>query len=224
MPRSGRRDLLSKIAGLAGGAAVVGTAAALTLDDAQAAEDVAPSEDLMREHGVHRRIILVYREAARRLRAGEPAPADALAESASLAQQFIHGYHEKLEEKHVLPRLREAGKLLPLIATIETQHAAGRILTSRIAPSIGDRARLLETLDAFVRMYEPHAQREDTELIPAYRAMLTPTDLRRLAERFEEEEHLALGDDGFEGALLTVRHIEDAFGLGDLARFTPRLT
>jgi hemerythrin-like domain-containing protein len=228
-----RRKLLSRVIGVIGGGALLSTAAALTLgpDDSPSdgAQDIAPSEDLMREHGVHRRIILVYREAARRLHTGEPVPAGALGESTALVQRFIHGYHEKLEEKHVLPRVIAANQLLPLISTIQVQHAAGRVLTTRIAElskadSADGRSRLRDALDAFVRMYEPHAQREDTELIPAYRALLTAAELEQLKDRFEEEEQVALGNDGFEGAVLTVHHVEAAFGLADLAHFTPQLT
>ncbi|WP_222708901.1 hypothetical protein [Nonomuraea sp. C10] len=36
---------------------------------------VTPPEDLMREHGVLKRILLIYREGIRRINAGEPVPA-----------------------------------------------------------------------------------------------------------------------------------------------------
>ena len=236
MKRTGRRQWLASIGGAAGTGILLSTALGLTSGDesasgtAVASDDVAPTEDLMREHGIHRRIILVYREAAHRLRLQADVPMDAVAESAALVTRFIHGYHEKLEEKHVLPRLAAQGSMGPLIATLTQQHEAGRVLTGRItelsrgsAPDAEARARLRAALEAFVRMYEPHAQREDTELIPAYRALLTATELQHLAQRFDEEEHLALGNDGFAGAVVTVRQIETAFGLNDLASFTPQL-
>lgn len=236
MKRTGRRQWLAGIGGAAGMGVLLSTALGLTSENEQASgappasDDVSPTEDLMREHGIHRRIILVYREAAQRLRLQADLPVDAVAASAALVTRFIHGYHEKLEEKHVLPRLAAEGAMRPLIATLTRQHEAGRVLTGRItelsrslAPAADARGRLREALEAFVRMYEPHAQREDTELIPAYRALLTTAEVRRLAQRFDEEEHLALGDDGFAGAVVTVRQIETAFGLNDLASFTPHL-
>jgi hypothetical protein len=38
---------------------------------------VTPPEDLMREHGVLKRVLLIYREGIRRLQAGDQAPAQA---------------------------------------------------------------------------------------------------------------------------------------------------
>jgi hemerythrin-like domain-containing protein len=229
--QGGRRDLLAAVAGLAGSAALLGTSMALTGDEPAPALAVPPSEDLMREHGVHRRIILVYREAARLLHAGEAVHAGALAESVALVRRFVQGYHEKLEQEHVFPRLLAANSSVQLIATLQAQHEAGRLLTARISECAtaealaGDagRRRMIAALDGFVRMYEPHAQREDTELIPAFRALLTFDDQTRLAGRFDEEERRALGDGGFERAVATVQQLEAAFGLGNLAHFTPEL-
>jgi len=42
--------------------------------EGEQAEDVAPPEDLMREHGVLNRILLVYDESARRLETHQPLP------------------------------------------------------------------------------------------------------------------------------------------------------
>jgi len=67
-------------------------------------EEVAPPEDLMREHGVLNRILLIYDESARRLDAQQQLPIDVLAKSADLIRRFIEQYHEKLEEDFLFPR------------------------------------------------------------------------------------------------------------------------
>ena len=45
---------------------------------------VTPPEDLMREHGVLKRVLLIYREGIRRLQASEQLPADALNAGAAI--------------------------------------------------------------------------------------------------------------------------------------------
>src|SRR5690242_8744787 len=60
--------------------------------------EVGPGEDLMREHGVLRRVMLLYDEAARRLQAGQSVPLDVVSSGAALIRRVIEDYHEQLEE------------------------------------------------------------------------------------------------------------------------------
>src|SRR5438270_6878929 len=91
-------------------------------------EEVAPGEDLMREHGVLNRALLVYE--AWLLRDG--ALAQVLGGTADLIRRFIEGYHEKTEEEELFPRFEKAGKLVELTLVLRAQHDAGRRLTSQI--------------------------------------------------------------------------------------------
>jgi hypothetical protein len=61
--------------------------------------EVGPPEDLMREHGVLKRVLLIYGEALRRLDAKQDFPPYALADAAGIIRSFIEDYHEKLEEE-----------------------------------------------------------------------------------------------------------------------------
>src|SRR5262245_48563940 len=63
-----------------------------------AAEEVSPAEDLMREHGVLKRVLLVYEEAIRRIDAKQDVPPDTVKDAAGIVRAFIEDYHEKLEE------------------------------------------------------------------------------------------------------------------------------
>jgi hypothetical protein len=74
-------------------------------------KEVSAVEDLMREHGVIRRAILVYREAAAKLRV-KPASVDpdVLRHTALLFRNFGEDYHEKkLEEAYIFPIIKKAG-------------------------------------------------------------------------------------------------------------------
>src|SRR5438309_1847788 len=88
--------------GLIAGASLLGGAhlrgAADEKKSAEKAEEgVSPAEDLMREHGVLKRVLLVY-GAIRRMEANEDLPPDTISESAKIIRNFIEDYHEKLEE------------------------------------------------------------------------------------------------------------------------------
>src|SRR5215467_8622704 len=70
--------------------------------------EVTATEDLMREHGVLRRALLVYAETVPRLRtnAASVSP-DALQKTATLFRTFGEDYHEKkLEEAFIFPKLK----------------------------------------------------------------------------------------------------------------------
>ena len=47
-------------------------------------------------------------------------------------RDFIENYHERSEEQAVFPRFRKAGKMVPLVDTLLTQHQAGRRVTQTI--------------------------------------------------------------------------------------------
>jgi len=192
-------------------------------------EEVSPAEDLMREHGILDRVLLVYEEGLRRLDGREEVPPSALAGGAGIVHRFIEDYHEKLEEDYLFPRFEKANRLTDLVATLRTQHQAGRRLTATVerlatAASLKDataRARLADAMRAFVRMYRPHAAREDTVLFPAFRKIVSPREYDALGEDFEKKEHELFGADGFEKYVEEVAKLEKTAGVDDLARFTP---
>src|SRR5262249_28069060 len=62
--------------------------------------EIGPVEDLMREHGILRRVLLVYDEVVRRMRAGEKFDPEPLSRAAKLVQVFVEDYHEKNEEQY----------------------------------------------------------------------------------------------------------------------------
>jgi hemerythrin-like domain-containing protein len=195
----------------------------------QGEEDVTPAEDLMREHGVLKRVLLVYDEVRDRIGAKKPFPADTVAQSAEIIRSFIEQYHEKLEEDHLFPRFRKKGKLVDLVDTLEAQHKAGRRLTDEILglskgglKTDGDRQRLAGVLHEFVRMYAPHEAREDTVLFPAIRQVVSKQEYDELGDQFETKEHELFGKEGFEGMVDKVAAIEKDLGIYDLSRFTPR--
>jgi hemerythrin-like domain-containing protein len=194
-------------------------------------EGVAPPEDLMREHGVLKRVLLVYDEAIRRIDAKQDLPPDAVRNGADIIRTFIEDYHEKLEEDHLFPRFEKAGRLTDLTKVLRAQHQAGRRVTEQItllatAQALKDAqsaSKLKELMRQFVRMYEPHEAREDTVLFPALRSVVSKQEFGALGEDFEKKEHQLFGEDGFEKMVDRVASIEKTLGIYDLAQFTPKI-
>jgi hemerythrin-like domain-containing protein len=236
---SNRRKLL-----IAGGSALVTSGLILPLDvfaqqkgaetkkaeprkEPEKEEEVSTNEDLMREHGVLNRILLIYDEALRRIRAKQDFDPAILGNAAGLIKSFIEDYHEKLEENYLFPRFEKAGKLIELTVVLRAQHAMGRRITERLMASAKskdkDRAPMAESLEQFIRMYRPHEAREDTVLFPAFHDIVSPHEYDALGEEFESIERKTFGGDGFDMAVAKVTDLEKQFGIYDLGQFTPNV-
>lgn len=214
---------------LAGAASVIVHAAEKKNESKE--KEVGAVEDLMREHGVIRRGILVYRDMAAKLRAN-PASVDPdlLRRTATMFRTFGEDYHEKkLEETHIFPTVKKAGG--PAAAYVDilvAQHQRGRELTDyalgiagKGAIGTGDAETLARALDSVELMYEHHSAREDTVVFPAWKEALSAQQLDEMGELFEEIEHKQFGKDGFEDAVAQISRIEEALGIADIAQFTP---
>jgi hemerythrin-like domain-containing protein len=192
--------------------------------------EVTATEDLMREHGVLRRALLVYSAAATKLRANASSIApDALQKTATLFRAFGEEYHEKkLEEAYIFPAVRKVGgEAASYPDILVAQHNRGREITDYII-SITQGAKLGPTnaeqmakaLEAFVLMYRNHAAREDTIIFPAWKQTMTGKQLEEMNDEFEDIEHEQFGEDGFEVAVKQISAIESSLGLADISQFT----
>ncbi len=193
-------------------------------------EDVSTNEDLMREHGILKRVLLAYDEIIRRVRGNQDFPPEAVTAGANIIRRFVEDYHEKLEEDHLFPRFRKAGKLTSLVDTLLAQHQAGRRLTDRVLSrasgslkSADDRNQLAADLAAFNRMYAPHEAREDTVLFPAIHKIVSEHEYDAMGEQFEKIERTTFGGDGFDIYLDKVEALEKQLNIYDLAQFTPQV-
>jgi hemerythrin-like domain-containing protein len=192
---------------------------------------VSPAEDLMREHGVLNRILLVYDTCKVNLVNGEQFSLDALNHSAQIIRNFIEDYHEKLEEDFLFPRFEKANQLTDLVQVLRNQHKVGRELTDLIMQlskmenisNTDGTQKLIKLLTDFNTMYRPHEAREDTILFPALRKIISKNEYFALGEDFEDKEHELFGEDGFEGMVEKVAGIEKQLGINDLSKFTPLL-
>jgi len=231
-----RREFLKKAGLVLGGSLVAGplltkpifgAIGKLKLEENKE-EEVAPDEDLMREHGVLRRIILIYREAMYRVNNKQELNPSPITKAASIIRHFIEDYHEKLEEHFLFPRFEKAGQLIDLVTTLKIQHQTGRTLTNHIMELTASKnlknhdKGFIAFISQFIRMYEPHAAREDTVLFPALKTIISESEYKEMGEQFEEEEHKRFGKSGFERIVSQVAEIEKELNIYDLSEFTPK--
>jgi len=192
--------------------------------------EVTAAEDLMREHGILRRALLVYQETAIRVRQDAASvPLDALEKAVTLFRVFGEDYHEKmLEEVYILPILTKSpGPAAAYVDVLMDQHTRGREITDYLLSiTKADRIPsnsvepLAKALESFVRMYEHHTAIEDTIIFPAWKTAVGEAELDELGEKFEEIEHEEFGGDGFDAALKRMEEIESSLGLSNLDMFT----
>lgn len=226
-----RRDFLAATGLLlVGGPALVRAEEKARKANEKKEEDVGATEDLMREHGVLNRVLLIFEEGLRRLHHREDVTPEVFQKSAQLIRKFVEDYHEKLEENFIFPEFEKQKKLVDLVKVLRQQHQAGRRTTDIILHNADKeqfrtnrgREELMTACTAFIRMYRPHEAREDTVLFPALHSIVPASRLKELGEQFEKEEDRLFGDEGFEKTVAEVAAIEKQLGIYDLSQFTPK--
>jgi hemerythrin-like domain-containing protein len=197
-------------------------------DEDDEGQKVSPPEDLMQEHGVLNRILLVYDNCKIKLVNKESFPIEAIANAANIIRTFVEDYHEKQEENYLFPRFKKANQLTDLVDILLKQHQAGRRITDQIiqltkstSRSDTENQQLIQALTSFNNMYRPHEAREDTVLFPAFRKIVSSNEYDSLGEEFEDNEHKLFGKDGFESMVNKVAEIEKSLGIYELSQFTP---
>jgi hemerythrin-like domain-containing protein len=226
-----RRDFIKtglKIA-VVSGIAGSGLLSACADSDTSEGQKVSPPEDLMQEHGVLRRILMIYDNCKMQLLNNQTFLHHAILESAHIIRSFIEDYHEKQEEDYLFPRMTKANQLQGMVQILWIQHKAGRVITDEIMQlckssllSEADNKKLVGLLTSFNTMYAPHAAHEDTVLFPAFRKIVSRKEYNRLGEEFEDNEHKLFGENGFETVIQKVENIEKELGIYDLAQFTTK--
>jgi len=191
-------------------------------------KEVSPPEDLMQEHGLLNRILLIYDHCKFSLVNGQSFDPAILLNSAGVIRTFVEDYHEKQEEDYLFPRFKKANQLTSLVQILKQQHDAGRAITDQIMrltrsgtlTETGNQ-RMIRLLTDFNVMYRPHEAREDTVLFPAFRKIISQHEYDSLGEEFERNEQKRFGADGFETMVGKVAEIERQLGIYELAQFTP---
>lgn len=193
----------------------------------QMSEKISIGEDLMREHGLFNRLILLYKESAQRAKENGDST-DVLRSAAEITMEYIHEFHEEFEENEVYPQFDDNRKLHRITEIMEDQHETGKQITQAILDMTAsgrslDSASISTMGDLvmqFERMYIPHAAQEDTELWPALQEKEGYAGYMKMGAEMGEQEDEKFGEEYFDKLVTKVESLEKKLGIDDLAKFT----
>jgi hemerythrin-like domain-containing protein len=188
------------------------------------------NENLMEEHGLVGRVMLIYGRCLSLLNANEAFDVALVGQAAQIIARVIHGHHEVEEERVIFPIVQRRPGLSNLVQTLRGQHSAARAITATIGnratrQGIADTAQRRELMTAmqnFMNMYQPHGAYEDTVVYPAFRQSISRGEYANLSQQFEQNERKLNGEYAFEQNVARLARIEHSLGI-DLARYTRQM-
>lgn len=189
---------------------------------------VSANADLMREHGILNRVLLIYQELSRRINNRIPFPQDTLLDTAKITRDFLENFHEKMEEEYVFPYYEKANIYQDTIKTLIKQHQDGRkiidyLLIHSSVTEVQDEVQamvLAGYMSIFSRMFRPHEAKESSELFPLLQSLMSPEEYIKLGEQFEKIGEDMFGKNGYEILLTKLTSIEKKLNLNTLELFT----
>src|SRR2546423_8438558 len=107
----------------------------------------------------------------------------------------------------------------PRVTTGDISELCSRKLAPTSRRDADAQRQLVTSIRAFIAMYRTHAAREDTDLFPKLRSLVSSNEYHAMAEDFEKEEHHLFGEDGFEKMVDPVARLEETIGVHDLNQF-----
>lgn len=192
--------------------------------------EYSPIEDLMEEHSILRRALLIYEECIRRMDHNEDFNPELLAETTNVIKVIIIFHHALLEHEYIFPRFRESGTYVEMCDILTDQHGkVGEqediILKYANRDSINnpeEKELLIRALKKSIRVFRPHIDREDTEMFPEFKNVVTPYEFYELGKKFKEIENQKWGPNGHRQMVDKLIHVEIALGINELDSFTPK--
>ena len=182
--------------------------------------EIPLTEDLMREHGILNRVLLIYEAIIKKIENNQNFSLHTLQKTVDIIRLFIEGHHERMEEDYIFPLFEKHKKELHLVATLKEQHIKGREITAKLETlaTAGktdhkSMVTIKHLLEEFIAMYRPHEAREDTEIFPLVRSFMTDKEFEELGELFETFEDQLFGEHGFEHMLTKIKSIEKDLGI-----------
>lgn len=190
----------------------------------------SPIEELMVEHSILRRALLIYEECIRRMNNFEEFDPDLLVETTNVLKVLIVYHHSLLEQEYIFPRFRQANKYVELCDILEDQHEySGKqeeiILKYSNKESINNiehKNILINSLKKIIKVMRPHVNQEDTELFPEFKNIVSPEEFYALGQKFEDIEFQKWGEHGEKKMLDKIVNVEKELGIYDLDAFTPK--
>ena len=189
------------------------------------------TERLMNEHGLKRRILLMYDELLPRLNelSRESEHMTVIKDCVNVDKNLFDEHHEVLEEQYIYPLFENHAQLAPLVEQLREQNKVSKRINRDIMTLVDAqdvtperRAEEMKTLlSQYSKMYRAHMAWEDSRLLPALSSMLNDEELHALANTFRQHHDAHLGESGLNGVDERISSLENRLGIKDLAYYTP---
>ena len=187
--------------------------------------EITPAEDLMFEHGVIERLLLIYDEFVKLIESNENFSQKLIYDTSDIIRLFCENYHEKNEEQYVFPYLKQMGLHTDLVTILQNQHDLGRKVTDNITElsqkQKPDLEQLAKEMKSYTFMYIPHISRENSVIFRTLAKTMIEKDYKELGEKFEGTEDEHLGANGYNNTLSKVISVEKELGINSLTKFSP---
>ncbi|MFY9606532.1 MAG: hemerythrin domain-containing protein [Thermoplasmata archaeon] len=160
-----------------------------------------PTDELMNEHRVIERMLVVVSNACDRLENGQEVEQELFVGAADFFKNFADKCHHGKEEKLLFVKMQErgvSGEVGP-IAVMLREHQDGRGHVRKIAELSATKMTqktkdgLVRVGRAYVDLLSKHIQKEDNILYPMANQILTKEDQEELAKGFEKVEENVMG-------------------------------
>jgi hemerythrin-like domain-containing protein len=225
-----RRVLLQAVAGAVGSTAMLKAAvSAVVPARPELPPVIEPTEELMHQHGVLRRIARLFGLAADRLAAGDSLPRSSVLGAAALFREFGTNHHErKLEEGYVFPDLQRLDSRWESVTQVLIdQHRRGEEILDFVM-SVVDRQplsredvdALAQSLRGFKQMHEYHTAVEESALFPTWKSIAGQQHYLQVQQAFSTIARDNYGREGIAGAAKQIASLEQAMGAPELADMT----
>lgn len=160
-----------------------------------------PTDDLMDEHRVIERMLVILIKASNRLEEGKSVDSAFYVGAVDFLKNFADKCHHSKEEKLLFVKMMErgvSGEVGP-IAVMMREHQDGRahvknldkLSKEKMTKSTKD--GLIKASRAYADLLSKHIQKEDNILYPMANQILDDADQRELEKGFEEVEEKVMG-------------------------------
>ena len=183
--------------------------------------EILPNEDLMREHGLINRMLLIYEHIIKVYECTLELDKKNLYKVANLIREFDENYHQKMEEKYIFPyvKIYYPKEIEQLII----QHYYTRKITDEILENIDisqSIPRIINLMKTYYYMYIKHEAVEDTVIYQKFKEMLSYKEYIKIGHKLENEEEKMFGFNGFNKILNRVELIEKELDIYSLEKLT----
>lgn len=157
-----------------------------------------PTVDLIEEHGPVRLMLKILEKACEKMEAGKEMNTAEMGNAIMFIREFADKCHHGKEEKLLFPAMRENNipEEIALIDVLIEEHVLGRGFVKNMAEAVDEKntAKFAENARGYVKLLNPHIDKENQILFPMADKSLSADMQKELEIGFEDVEKNVIGE------------------------------